>query len=63
MHTMQEEDGKQSGAFEEMGSNGYIDGSHLRERQQVPEGKSLKLVVAAVGGMLIPLVTQVGHAH
>ena len=63
MHTMQEEDGKQSNVLEESGSNGYIDGGHLRERPQASGGRSLKLVLAAVGGMLLPLITQIGHAH
>lgn len=68
MHTMQEEDSRQSSnnnILEDTGSNGYIDGSHLRERPQggAADGRSLKLVLAAVGGMLLPLITQVGHAH
>lgn len=63
MHTMQEEDEKGDGALEGTGENGYIDGSHLRPREPASGGKSLKLVLAAVGGMLLPLVTQLGHAH
>jgi len=63
MHTMQEEDGKGNGALEDLGNNGYIDGSHLRQREQASDGRSMKLVLAAVGGMLLPLITQVGHAH
>ena len=71
MHTMQEEDSKQSNnnttILEDAGSNGYIDGGHLRDRSQgvgaASEGRSLKLVLAAVGGMLLPLITQIGHAH
>ena len=63
MHTMQEEDGKGTSALEDLGSNGYIDGSHLRQREQASDGRSLKLVLAAVGGMMLPLITQIGHAH
>ena len=62
MHTMQDED--QSNSISEDGqSNGYIDGSHLRERPNPTDGRSLMLVFAAVGGMLLPLITQIGHAH
>ena len=63
MHTMQEEEGKGGSALEDSGSNGYIDGSHLWQREQASDGRSLKLVLAAVGGMLLPLITQIGHAH
>ena len=65
MHTMQEVDGKSDNALslDELGSNGYIDGSHLRQREQVADKKSMKLVLAAVGGMMLPLITQIGHAH
>ena len=62
MHTMQDED-QPSIALEDTQSNGYIDGSHLRERPLQTDGRSLKLVLAAVGGMLLPLITQIGHAH
>ena len=62
MHTMQEEDHSRSASEDNQG-NGYIDGSHLRERPQQADGRSLKLVLAAVGGMLLPLITQIGHAH
>ena len=63
MHTMQDDDSKQNSVLEDAGSNGYIDGGQLRELQQAQEGKSLRLVLAAVGGMLVPLMTQIGHAH
>ncbi|MCJ1368834.1 hypothetical protein MMC20_000041 [Loxospora ochrophaea] len=51
--------------------NGYLDGpspfssSHSRDalHRHQQERKSPKLVFAAVAGMLLPLVTQVGHAH
>ena len=62
MHTMQDEDHSNS-MLDDTQGNGYIDGSHLRERSQSEDGRSLKLVLAAVGGMLLPLITQIGHAH
>ena len=62
MHTMQDEDHSRI-ALEDNQGNGYIDGGHLRERPQQADGRSLKLVLAAVGGMLLPLITQIGHAH
>ena len=48
--------------------NGYLDaGSSSRggqaRRPGNKEGRSVSLVFAAVGGMLLPLLTQVGHAH
>ena len=62
MHTMQEDDeGGQYGQGDGHG-NGYVDGGMGRETRQ-KEGKSLRLVLAAVAGMLLPLITQVGHAH
>ena len=63
MHTMQEVD---SGSMvEEMNGfgNGYLDSGHRRDSRQAKEGKSSKLVLAAVAGMLLPLITQIGHAH
>ncbi|KAI4228440.1 MAG: hypothetical protein L6R36_001631 [Xanthoria steineri] len=60
MHTMQETD--ISGLVEDtMGfGNGYLEGGggHRRDSRQMKEGKSLRLVAAAVGGMLLPLITQ-----
>ncbi|MCJ1305284.1 hypothetical protein MMC08_008098 [Hypocenomyce scalaris] len=61
MHTMQEDDSGGHGHGETHG-NGYIDGGMGRDARQ-KEGKSLRLVMAAVGGMLLPLITQIGHAH
>ncbi|MCJ1479870.1 hypothetical protein MMC06_000024 [Schaereria dolodes] len=61
MHTMQGDDS--AGGYEESNGNGYLDGSHAREPARPEEGKSLRLVLAAVGGMLLPLVTQIGHVH
>ena len=68
MHTMQEDDSASftsntSFSHEESLGNGYLDGSHGREPPRQHSGKSLKLVLAAVAGMLLPLLTQIGHAH
>ena len=69
MHTMQEDDrsdrysgdsGGMTSGLEDGLMNGYA-GS--REPPQRKEGKSLKLVLAAMGGMLLPLITQIGHVH
>ncbi|KAL8999926.1 MAG: hypothetical protein Q9169_001332 [Polycauliona sp. 2 TL-2023] len=66
MHTMQEID-ITSPIEETTGfGNGYLDaggGGHRRDSRQLKEGKSFRLVAAAVGGMLLPLITQIGHAH
>lgn len=62
MHTMQEEDG-QNLALEESQSNGYLEASGARQSRRPKERRSAKLVLAAVGGMLLPLLTQIGHAH
>ncbi|KAL8746619.1 MAG: hypothetical protein Q9184_007722 [Pyrenodesmia sp. 2 TL-2023] len=63
MHTMQEVD--TAGVQEETSGfgNGYLDGGHRRDARQAKQGRSSKLVAAAVGGMLLPLITQIGHAH
>ncbi|KAI9815498.1 MAG: hypothetical protein M1827_002632 [Pycnora praestabilis] len=57
MHTMQED----SSTNEEQYTNGYADG-HVRgaSRKETP---TMRRTLAAVVGMLLPLVTQVGHAH
>ena len=62
MHTMQEEDNEDSSP-EEMQGNGYLGGPSTRSVRKQKEGRSPKLVLAAVGGMLLPLLTQIGHAH
>lgn len=61
MHTMQEAD-SQAAVQDESQSNGYLDGD-IRPSRRPKEGRSARLVLAAVGGMLLPLVTQIGHAH
>ncbi|KAI4108712.1 MAG: hypothetical protein L6R37_000876 [Teloschistes peruensis] len=71
MHTMQENDLSGVGTEETMGGfgNGYLDsggggGMHRRDsRQGGKQVRSLRLLAAAVGGMLLPLITQMGHAH
>ena len=73
MHTMQEDDmlNNTTQDSENQSSsmmNGYLDaGSSSRggqsRRPGNKEGRSVSLVFAAVGGMLLPLLTQVGHAH
>ena len=61
MHTMQEED-SQNAAQEEGQSNGYLE-SGVRPPRRQKKGRNPRLVLAAVGGMLLPLITQIGHAH
>ena len=61
MHTMQEEDGQNAGQ-EESQNNNYLELGGRQVRRQ-KGGKSPRLVLAAVGGMLLPLITQIGHAH
>ena len=69
MHTMQEDDNinTQNLAPDENQSNGYLDpgmgSSRNQSRRPGKEGRSASLVFAAVAGMLLPLLTQVGHAH
>ena len=58
---MQEED-SQTMAQDESQMNGYLDGGG-RQSRRPKEGRSARLVLAAVGGMLLPLITQIGHAH
>ena len=61
MHTMQENDASSTG--EDMHSNGYMEASHERVQSRQDSKKNAKLVAAAVAGMLLPLATQIGHAH
>ena len=61
MHTMQEDD-SQNATQEEGQSNGYLESGGRPPRRQ-KKGRNPRLVLAAVGGMLLPLVTQIGHAH
>ena len=60
MHTMQDEESQNMAQEESSTSNGYLDSRQTRKGK---DSKSPKLVLAAVGGMLLPLLTQLGHAH
>ncbi|RFU29981.1 hypothetical protein B7463_g6346, partial [Scytalidium lignicola] len=55
MHAMQEDPGHDHG-----NSNGYADTSPSQRKQHKPQ---MRDTFAAVGGMLIPLLTQIGHHH
>jgi len=63
MHTMQQDDSAHGAGAEDSHGNGYLDISHGRDAGRQKGGPSLKLILAAVGGMLLPLLTQIGHAH
>ena len=63
MHTMRESDGDHGTVHEENHGNGYLDVGHGRDAGRQKAGTSLKLVMVAVAGMLLPLLTQIGHAH
>lgn len=69
MHTMQDSENPPTSISSDYISggdgNGYPDGSlHGRGQHRLArEGRSLKLVFVAVVGMLLPLITQIGHAH
>lgn len=62
MHTMQEED-SQVLAQDETQSNGYLGETPGRPAKSHKDGRDPRLVMAAVAGMLLPLLTQIGHAH
>ena len=62
MHTMQEED-SQGMAQDEMQGNGYLGEPSGRPAKGQRETRNPRLIMAAVGGMLLPLLTQIGHAH
>jgi len=57
MHAMQED----AGHHDHSNSNGYADGNGAQKKQPKPQ---MRDTIAAVGGMLIPLLTQLGgHSH
>jgi solute carrier family 39 (zinc transporter), member 9 len=59
VHTMQEAD-----ISPEIQQNGHVNGiGEGRDAQSQPEGPSLRDLLAAVLGMLLPLFLQIGHAH
>jgi hypothetical protein len=55
MHAMQEDS-----SHDHSTSNGYAEGSSSQRKQSRPQ---MRDTLAAVGGMLIPLLTQIGHHH
>ncbi|KAE8442893.1 hypothetical protein EG329_002565 [Mollisiaceae sp. DMI_Dod_QoI] len=57
MHAMQEDSGHD---HSHNSLNGYADGSGAPRTKPKPQ---MKDTLAAVGGMLIPLLTQIGHHH
>lgn len=63
MHTMQEDEGAHGAGHEEVHGNGYLDINLGRDAGRQKGGPSFQLVLAAVAGMLLPLLTQIGHAH
>lgn len=56
MHAMQDE----PHSHEASTSNGYADGGGMQRKQPKPQ---MRDTFAAVGGMMIPLLTQIGHHH
>lgn len=69
MHTMRESENPSApllSALDDLPThNGYLDNGSGRDlHHRAPrDGRSLRLVLAAVVGMLLPLITQIGHAH
>jgi hypothetical protein len=55
MHAMQEDSGHDYST-----ANGYAESNGIARKQPKPQ---MRDTLAAVGGMLIPLLTQVGHHH
>ena len=60
MHTMQENSHSHNTADGSAG-NGYAD-PYAPKAHEV-EGMTMTELIATVGGMLLPLVLQAGHAH
>lgn len=57
MHAMQEDSHHE---HSHSSSNGYAESPSLQRKKEKPQ---MRDTLAAVGGMLIPLLTQVGHHH
>ncbi len=57
MHAMQED----GSGHEHPTTNGYVDGGLGSQRKH--QRPQLRDTFAAVGGMLLPLLTQIGHHH
>lgn len=64
MHTMQDA-GHEHGSDEPVQGNGYADiyQHHQQAVAKDMEGPTIVETFVTVGGMLLPLLTQVGHAH
>ena len=58
MHAMQEDDA----SHQETYSNGYAAEGHAGHAPP-KQGPTMSLTLAAVAGMLLPLLTQFGHHH
>lgn len=56
MHAMQEDSSESAYA----GAHGYSEPSSSQRKPPKPQ---MRDTLAAVGGMLIPLLTQIGHHH
>jgi solute carrier family 39 (zinc transporter), member 9 len=61
MHAMQEDGNSSNHEHSPGGINGYGDGASSAQRKQ--KGPQMRDTVATVGGMLLPLLTQLFHHH
>jgi zinc transporter 9 len=61
MHAMQEDASHDHSSHSISNSNGYAEGGSGSQRK-APKPQ-MRDTLAAVGGMLIPLLTQLGHHH
>jgi solute carrier family 39 (zinc transporter), member 9 len=59
MHAMQEDSAGHEHSHSS--SNGYADGGPASQRKQ--PRPQMRDTLAAVAGMLLPLLTQIGHHH
>jgi len=57
MHAMQED----GSGHDHSAPNGYVDGGPGAQRKH--HRPQMRDTFAAVGGMLLPLLTQIGHHH
>lgn len=60
MHSMTSTNDPSSHSHDDPGANGYVDQSYGKPEKSTPTKAD---IATAVVGMLLPLVTQVGHAH
>ena len=63
MHTMNSDGSMSGGHGDEHSTNGYADAAYGRGHGHAKQRLTKTDVVTAVAGMLVPLVTQVGHVH